>query len=286
MASIDKILRNTGAEIEVAIYVDGVATDFDALPTVTVVNPDGTTLQTGTATDATVDDGKYEFSLDPVTTLKRLRASWVGLINTVATTIVTEHEIIGAHLFAYVEILTHESELGDTERFPIPDVIAIREEVTDFFAVVLGTSPVPRGGYAIHDGTGNNVLYLAEHELTAVIAATVGGVAVADPATNIAFWPSGRLYREDGLWTSGRRNITVEYEYGISPTPGPLARAAMVFATSLLVGSDIMDRSITATDETGTYRLSVPNAFRDNPTGIPYVDSVLNSYREDWVVIT
>ena len=56
-------------------------------------------------------------------------------------------------------------------------------------------------------------------------------------------------------------------------------------ATALLVGSDILDRSITATDETGTYRLAVPNAFKDNPTGIPFVDSILNSYRADWVVV-
>ena len=111
---------------------------------------------------------------------------------------------------------------------------------------------------------------------------TIGGTSIA--TTGFTLSQDGRLHYGNGIFTKDEQNVVVTYEHGYEHPPAGVARAALLMTQALLVGTDIMDRSISHTDETGTYRLSYPDMQRDRPTGIPYVDATLHHYVETWGV--
>lgn len=286
MATTDKILRNTSAELQTTFYVDGVATDADGDVTLIVTKPDATELFNGTADDATALDGQYEWNLTPQTDLTLLTLAWTGLFSTVSQTVTTYAEVIGQHLFSINEVRGfRQGKLSDDVKYPNDDVVDVREEITQFLEQYCRVSFIPRYRREVLDGNGKSVMYLDRREVTAIQTVTEDGVSLV-VGTDIVFSNEGRLVRKNAVWsTLDPQNIVIEYEHGYVTPPGPITRAALVLLDSYLVGSDLSDRKVSQTDDAGTIRLSFPDALRDRPTGIPYVDARLNEYANMWGVV-
>ena len=158
----------------------------------------------------------------------------------------------------------------------------MREEVTQQFEFHCSVSFVPRYGEATLDGNGGADLWLPYARTSTLHSVTIDGTSV--PTSSFVLYPSGRLHYKSGTFSAGEQNVVVTFEHGWLTPPGEVVRAALVYVQSLLIGTDIMDRSVSHTDETGTYRLSYPDMKRERPTGIPYVDAILHKYTEPWGV--
>jgi hypothetical protein len=81
--------------------------------------------------------------------------------------------------------------------------------------------------------------------------------------------------------------ISVAYEYGISPPPADVKRAALLRVRDLLVSinSGIPDRAVTfQVNDMGTYQLATAGRAGFE-TGIPEVDAILSRYDvERWLL--
>lgn len=288
MAATDKVLRNSGAVLSVTFYADGQPIDADATVTYAAADEWGDSVQSGNATKPGATTGVYEFVLTPQADLKKLSITWTGDFSAVQQSVVTYAEIVGNHLFSVADARNFRPQgsvplglMNSETKYPTASIIDHREEITDLFTVLLGYSPVERSHFDVYSGTGRDFLYVKKY-ITKINRIDVDGTTIND---TITFGKYGRLHREDDLWPLGEANITAQYEAGLQNTPGPIQRAALVLLHNLMIGSDIMDRTITHTDETGTYRLSVPDRHRNRNTGIPYVDSVIANYADDWLVV-
>lgn len=313
MAAVDKILRNSGALLRVTFYVDGVATDADSLPTFAVADEWGDSIQTGTAV-ATGPTGQYELVFPPKTELHEYAITWTGFFSAIQQSVVTFAETVGNNLFSVQEARDFRPEgktvrtglIADTTKYPTSVIIETREEITELFEVLLGFSPVERSHFVTIDGnwgrgsdgginivtstsairnagTSSDALYL-KSELNAINRIDCEGVTLVLADQDLSVYKYGRVHRGNATWPLGEQNIEVQYEHGTMHTPAPIIRAALIMLHAYMVGSDVMDRSVTHTDETGTYRLSVPDMARRRTTGIPHVDAIIANYAEDWII--
>lgn len=291
MAAIDKVLRNSGALLKVTFYVDGVATDADAGVTYSAVDEWGDTVASGSATDPVASDGEYEFVLTPQSDLKALTITWTGTFSGVVQSVVTRAEVVGNHLFSIKEARDFRPEgstpvglLNDGTKYPTSAIVETREEITELFEHLLGFAPVARAGFRTFDGSGEQWLYITP-ELNSITRVDENGTTLNLVDEELKVYRGGRLWRPGAAWAAEPRYYQIQYEYGWEHTPAPVVRAGLVMLHQLMIGSDVMDRVVTHTDETGTYRLSVPDMMRRRTTGIPYVDAILNNYRQDWIIV-
>ena len=283
MAEVDKVLRNSGAKLTVTFYIDGTATDADGAVTVTVTDAAGNALATGATATSETATGEYSWVLSPQADLKKLTLDWTGDFSTVTMSVRTYAEVIGQHLFSINEARTfRKDKLADDTKYLTEDIIDIREEITDFFEKYCYVSFVPKYGQVTLDGDNNEVIYLKKAKVSSLLSVTEDDVSLT--LSDINVWEDGRLKKESGTWNSGDRNIVVEFEHGYDRPPGMIVRAALVLLQSFMLGSDVVDRKITLTDDTGVYRLSFPDQQRERPTGIPFVDATLNEFVENWGV--
>lgn len=286
MATTDQILRDSGYILEVT-FEDQLGAPIDEGTNTVAVEVrkvfDDSLVDSGTADAGTPGDGTYTYTLAPQSELVELYVVWSGAdFGGVAQSRTTYARVIGSHLFTVAELRAYNTDFSDATAYPASDIVDVREQVTELFSKYVGVPVTAAGRSALLDGNGEQYIYVWGRELLELYALTIDGAAVT--VADVTIWPSGRLYLENGgAFTEGRQNIAAEYALGFVPTPGNLSEAGMIVAGSLLAGNDQLDRTITHTDETGTYRLSIPDQFKDNPTGIPWVDSVLNQYRSDEV---
>ena len=75
-----------------------------------------------------------------------------------------------------------------------------------------------------------------------------------------------------GYWTSGTRNIRVDYTYGYQPAPWEVKRAAMWIARNYLTGSNIPRNALSQVDELGTAGIEVVEVLGGELTGQRDVD--------------
>jgi hypothetical protein len=115
------------------------------------------------------------------------------------------------------------------------------------------------------------------------MATRVGQTFVALSAGELAalvVTSSGALRRADGrIWTEGDQNVILEYEYGADAIPEDL-KDMLLSRMRIRLGlkkSGIPDRAVsyTAAEGGGTYRLTLPDAYR---TGNPSIDAVYARY--------
>ncbi len=284
MATTDQILRDSGYVLSVTFedqLGEPIDEDTDTVDVEIYKVFDDTLVDSGSATSAGVGTGTYTFVLSPQSQLVELYAVWSGPdFGGVAQSRTTYARVIGSHLFTVSELRAYNEDLDDPVKYPAADIVDHREQVTELFEKYLGVPPVAAGRSALLDGNGEQYIYVWGRELRELYGLLIDEAVIN--VDDVTIWPSGRLYLESGgAFVEGRQNIEAEYELGFVPTPGNLSEAAMIVTSSLLAGNDQLDRTITHTDETGTYRLSIPDQFKDNPTGIPWVDAVLNQYRFD-----
>jgi hypothetical protein len=278
-----RVVRTAAATLRHTFEVDETATPSSTDVEVAVVDANGTTVASGTATPA---GNTYTFLLPGQPDLTDLTVSWSG---TIAGAPVVEEDlvpVVGRRLFSLAAARASDADLADEARYTTADLETARDEVEDELDEILLRSFVPRYRRSVLDGTGSTDLTLPDTEVREIRAATVAprldGTFVALSAGELAALAAldnGTLRRADGLaWTYGVRNVVVEYEYGTAAPPADLVKAAMIRLRSRLnlTRTGIPDRatSFSAADG-GTYRLSLPEAYR---TGIPEVDAVYDRY--------
>ena len=273
---VERILRNTPATLTVTFYTDEVTTDADGAVTVTVKRADGSTLSTGSATHVgAVNSGKYAYSLAAQGNLNNLTVDWAGVFSGAASTITTFAEIVGGHYFTIAELRGWDIVLADTVKYPLAKMQEARDATEVEFERICHRAFVPRFAREIIEGDGADRIWLSYPEASKIL--TVNGLTVVSTD-----------YRRDGmrqlLWPN---NVfvngdlyTIEYEYGLQPTPLDIKRAALRRARGRLVGerSRIDERAtVMQIPDFGTFNLATPGKA-GSYTGIPDIDVVLEAY--------
>lgn len=299
-----RILRQTSVPARVEVTKDGTATDADVATQVrvTITRADGTAVATNQIVSQHPATGAYEWQLTTTDTasVDLLTAAWSITLDGTSETFTTSHEVVGAFLFTEAELRTFgDRALADATAFPDATIADARDRITDDFERICGASFVTRYGQRIRDGAdaqvplqggfggfwgtpllGNvpTMLTLGCKRLQRMRAVSVDGTALSQGEVDaIHVFPEGYIIR-DGGWNWGRRNIVLGFEHGWDRPPPELRRAAMVMARFELVSSDVGDRTISFSNDMGTFRQAVASA--KFPTGIPFVDSVLERYSE------
>jgi hypothetical protein len=295
MTTVTRVERGRTATLEHTFLVGETPTNSSTAVTYTVVDANGTAVTSGTA--STGGTGRYTFTLPAQSLLAHLTVTWSA---TIAGQPVVESdlvEVVGGFYFTLVEARASEPTFVDTAKYPSADLEVSRLEVEVECERICQRAFVPRYRRVVLDGTGTPDLVLPDggDELVAGIVLrgvrTVRSAKVAPRAGQpyvaltagqlaaLAITADGTLTRTDGgVWTEGRSNVVLEYEFGSDAPPADLKRMSLVRLRSRanIHRSGVPDRAISFTvAEGGTYRLSTPSAER---TGIPEVDGTYARY--------
>ena len=280
-----RVLRDTSANVELVVYVGGVATAPDSAPAVTVTQPDGTVLTSGAGSVAT----PCVFTLSPTYTadVQSLKVTWVGSWGGVAgQTFETFVQVVGGLLFNLAEARAFDNAaLTSATDYPTATILAARDRISESFEQVCA---VPFGlayGREVLDGSGDDELWLSAGRVESVrsikvrtAGTTTWTAYTAGELADVLVERNGRLTRETlGAFLWGRRNIAVEYEYGYQPVPEEIKRASLWLLRDQLAGTDLPRNAISQSSELGTFSLSVPG-LRGSYYGLPQVDEVVNRY--------
>lgn len=282
--SLDRVLRNTQAELSVTFYGDEAALSADGAVTVDLIKADGTALLENQAT-SNPGVGQYKYILAPQSDLMRLTVVWTGTFSGVVQSITTYVEVVGGRYYALAEARASDSSLASTDRYPTSELEQVRLEVEDEFEEICEVAFVPRFGRETISGNGRSTLMLRRNKIRRIISLTVGSVAFsAENLSALSINEIGEIYNDGSAWSSGIQNIVVEYEYGYDAPPSDVRRAALIRQRHRLMAnkSGVPDRAVSySAAEGGTYSLATPGRAGFE-TGIPEVDAVLKRY--SWVV--
>ena len=295
-----RIAKTAAASPSHTFEVDETATDSTAPVTVNVTDAAGAAIVGSpfTATSAGAGTGKYTFALPPQAALCILTLDWSATIAGAAIVETDTVEICGGYLFTLREGRGSDKSLTDTRTYPTADLIVKRSEVEDECEWICDRAFTPRYRRVILDGSGESDLLLPDGGDEIVSGVTLRGVRLirsakvaprfgqpfasldAGALASLVVTSSGMLRRADGrIWTEGDQNVILEYEYGNDFVP-PLLKQGMLhrFRNRLNINkSGIPDRAATytAAEGGGTYRLTLPDAYR---TGVPEVDALYARY--------
>jgi hypothetical protein len=195
-------------------------------------------------------------------------------------------EIVGGFFFTLAEARTSDASLADATKYPTEALARARLETEVECESICGRAFVPRYGRAVLDGSGTSELLLPDADVRTIraarIAPTLGQpfVELTDAQLSVLDVTDDRILRrtDEDIWTEGRSNVIVEFEFGLTTPPLPLVEQTLVRLRSLLTKhrTGIPDRASSFTTvDGGTYRLSMPGRFS---TGIPEVDAVYQRY--------
>jgi hypothetical protein len=293
MTTLTRAAKGAPTTLRHTFYIDEEPTDASGTVTVAVTNPAGTSVSAGNATSAGAGTGEYTYVLPGQAALTYLTVVWSATIDGTALTETTYVDVSGAHFFTLAAGRASDQSLSDTNRYPTADLVAARLEVETECETICDRTFVPRYERVVLDGTGTSELLLAHSDPVRSVAhvRSIRAVSMA-PAldeTFVAFTAGqlaalavaddGTVRRTDGtVFTEGRRNLIVEFEYGLAAPPADLVKACLTrFRSRLnLNKSGIPDRASSfSVAEGGTYRLDMPGAFK---TGLPEVDAVYARY--------
>lgn len=279
-----QILRRTGDNVILKLFVEEVATNADGAVTVSITKDDGTVIaQDLPATKPAATTGEYRFALSPAQTgdLDLLTAVWKCTVGGLAQELVTDHEVIGG-FYASMREMRSQKDLEDVAKHPTESLIAARIWCQAVFERFCGKAFVPRYASEILDAEGTDYFDLTSLPLRSLRQARVSGNLVA--AEDLAKWipdATGRVVREGSPFVKARQSLWVAYEYGLDAPPEDLKRAALIYIRWLMLEeyTDITERATGYTSEGGgTFDIAVPD--EEHPTGLPAVDAVLLAYRE------
>lgn len=280
---MDRILRNTGAQLQVTFQLDGVATNATGAVSVTIVGADGSTVA-ATSTATSVGVGTYGTVLAPQSALNKLTATWVGVVSGVTQTLRTSHEIVGNRYAMLAEIRALDG-MADTSLFPNAVVNEARSWAEDVIDSYCGVSFAPRYRHEEIDGTGTGQLRLSSLRPLTLVAVTVDGVA--ETTTGWRLYDDGTVVRRSGTFPlpsgdyAAGGNVEVTYEAGWPEVPNEIRWAARTLARyyALEMVSRIPDRALSVTNEFGNIALAQAGGM-GRPTALPDVNAVLNRWRD------
>lgn len=282
--SLTRVAKSWPATLGHTFELDETPVDAAGAVSVVVTDANGTVVSSGMATHT--GTGQYTYALPGQAALMALNASWAGSFGGSTVTEVDLVEIVGGFYFSLPDARNSAKSLGNAVKFTAQDLADTRAEVEVECEQIAQRAFVPRYRRLLLDGTGTSELLLPDIDIRTVRAARVApradGTFVALTTAELAALAAGdegTLRRTDGLtWTEGRRNVIVEYEYGLDAPPPELKTMTLTrLRTRINVGNTgIPDRAISfSTVEGGTYRLSMPGQYS---TGIPDVDAVYQRY--------
>lgn len=289
--TLTRIQRGTAGTLSHTFLVDETPTGSTTTVTYEVVDATGAAVTNGNAT--LTGTGTYAFVLPAQSELALLTITWTATIAGQATEQSTYAEIVGGFLFSLQQGRDSDDVLADTDRYPTADLVNARLEVEVECETICDRAFVPRYDRVVLDGTGTSEVLLRHSDPARSVAdvRTVRSVRMADSVdgtfvaftagqlADLAVTADGTLVRTGGdVFTEGRANLIVEFEYGLDRPPADLIRAALTrLRTQLNVNkTGVPDRasSFTVVDG-GTFRLDMPGAFK---TGIPTVDAAYARY--------
>lgn len=281
-----RVAKGASATLSHTFAVGEVLTDSSTAVTVAGVDATGSTVFSGTASSAGAGTGRYTYAMAGQAALSAITVSWSATIAGAAVVEIDQVEIVGGFFFTLLEGRASDPVLADATRYPSDELAAARTEVETECEWICLRAFVPRYRRVVLDGTGTTDLVLPDALVRTIRSASMapryGQAAVALTAGQlaaVAVVDDQSAIRTDGdVWTEGRRNIVVEYEYGGDAPPADLVRAAKIRFRSRLniTRTGIPDRATSFTSgDGGTYRLSMPDAFL---TGIPEVDAAYGRY--------
>lgn len=257
------------------------APDEDVM--IKVVDAAGLTVLETVAEEDSDQPSLFTYELGPFDRVHELTEVWTASVNNLAVQVVNHISVVRHTLYTVDEIRNYRgSELANEARFPDAKIEEDREVVIRDFSRYLGFSVVPRLGRDLVDGNGERTLWLRNMLPQELINVNIGG---QDCNEGWLIYEDGYAVNPNVILPRGRQNITVDYEHGLrknAPPFPPLKTAAMLWSIGRLAGNEAYSRVLTHTDETGTYRMALPNEIGDRPTGYPLVDSILYRWRETW----
>lgn len=271
-AIVSRVLRGSPARLTVVFDDDETPTD-DGAVAVTVTNPAGGTVSTGSATSDAA--GTYTYALPAQADLAHLLVTWVGQTRTLESRV----EIVGGFYFSLSDARASDDALSDTSKYSTADLREARTVVEDEFDQILGVSYVPRVGraYIVTDAprafNGFPPIVQLFPAVRTILSVTVDGVA----------WTTDQmaaLYVDEYGFVEGLsgQKIVIEYEHGFDAPPLDLRRVALIRLRYNLTysNSGIPDRATSFQPaEGGTYTLATAGRAGYS-TGIPEVDAVLD----------
>lgn len=283
-----RILKGAAGSLEITVYSDGTLTD-PTVASVAVVDGQGNVVTTGAAAIVGSSSGRVTASVDDAQTaeVKTLTATWTLTVGGNAQTFVTYHEVIGDLLFSEAELRAFDGgAVASGTTYTDAAIGQMHELVREAFEQICHAAFGARFRRDYFDGDGCATLWLRDMQVQSILAAatrepgstTWTALSVSELA-DLLVMPNGRVIRDSlGYWTSGARNIRVDYVYGYQPVPWEVKRAAMWVARNYLSGSNVPRNAISQVDELGTFRLAVPGE-RGSWFGNPEVDRVLRDYQ-------
>ncbi|MFI9558870.1 hypothetical protein [Nonomuraea endophytica] len=294
---ITRVLRTASATIERTWYLDEQPIDSSTSVEVTLTDPDGAVVHSGTAASAGAGTGRYTFTVPGQPALTWLTATWSATVGGSAVVAADVVEVVGGFYFTLAEGRAFDASLADATKHTLAELVTTRQEVETECESICGRAFVPRFRRVSLAGTGTPELVLPDggDELRAGVALrgvrSVRAVKVAPRAGQpyvalsagelaaLAVMPDGTLRRTDGrIWAEGVQNVVLDYEFGADAPPVDLKRAAMRRFRWLLNQpySGVGDRATSfQAVEGGVYQLDTADA---TSTGIPDVDAVYDRY--------
>lgn len=284
-ASYHRVLVNAPETLSISFFADGSIVD-PGVTTLGIVDAAGNTVvASGTATSGTGAAART-YNLAAQSTLNLLTVTWTSATYGTQETYV---EIVGNHLFTLYEARQFDGQaLANTSDYPTASIEAARNRITDAFAEICEVSFIPRYRYQTLSGDDTELLHLDSRyrPITAIRtvetrSGTTWTAYDSDDLADLFFDDYGVLYRETrGLFTLGRRNVRVGYEYGYQQVPLEIKRAALRLLVSFLgaTQTDWDPRATSMSNEAGVISLATPG-LRGSYFGLPEVDSILHRYR-------
>jgi hypothetical protein len=207
-------------------------------------------------------------------------------------------EVTEAPIVSVKDVRAFDPALNDPVKFPTALVIAARDSVEEEFEQITNRSFTIRSRdlkFTTFGGSYNAPL--PDDDVQRVTAFTVNGsdgsslITQLGPAWIDVTFQSGFVdvdTQEFAMLYAAEYDCELVYEYGMSPPPADVRRAALLRIRDVLVSinSAIPDRATTfQVTEFGTYSLATAgrNGF---DTGLPEVDAILSRYKSGnrWAV--
>ena len=272
-----RLVTGRAGTIRITIYdEDGVAVDPLAAPSVTVRDGAGTSVSTGTATNAD-GTGVYTYTIPASVTadLDSYEATWTYTLGGSAVTSVTKFEVCGGHLFEIADLRAEDPTLADDVEFPAEKIRQKRIDAEERFERLARLAFARRAARVRLLGESRPRLILPHSEVREIYALWVDDdvMDLNDPALYVH---SEMGVIEHPSWFYAGAVVDVYYEHGLEETPEPVSRAVRTLAIDYLVPSGLPARATSQSTDLGEFRVSV--ASRDGMTGIPEVDSVLADF--------
>lgn len=297
MGTLTRVARTAAATLEHVFEVGEDPVDPTGTPTCVVTDATGAEIASGDATVAGGDSGRVTFQLPPQQQLAWLTVTWTATVNGVAVVEVDQAEIVGGFLFTLAQGRGSDSSLADSDKYTPAQLRAKRTEVEQECEWICDRAFVPRYRRVVLGGTGSPHIVIPDCADEVIGGVLLRGVRTfrsgqqrtrpglpytplsAAELAALAVDDDGVVTRTDGrVWTEGRDNVVLEYEYGADGPPEDLRDAALYRFRdrAQLRNKQVPDRAVSFTiTDLGTYRLSLPDAYR---TGIPDVDAPYGRY--------